>query len=442
MAKKNSVLKKLKFGIEIELFTLDRSGYMIDAADRLIERVKNMYPHIDIKRECGKNMVEVISKPSTNIPQLMESFLEDFESVLLCADKEDIVLYSYGTYPGKHNPETQDEHGYKVKEQIFGKQKFAIAKRCIGLHFHFSLPWGVFDYEQKIIKTLISSKNQDSMLNMYNLFIAMDPALTTFAQSSPYYQGKQLGKDARMIVYRGGDLLNYPQGLYAKYPQFGALQKYRDSSTDLMAVIKNKFEDWESIIGQFDINIKALLKRGSILDTAWNPVKLNSHGTLEHRGLDINNPRIIIALATLIEYIARDVQEKFVQVAVSKDAIKYPFKKIGNTIYIPPEEHVREKLQYKAAYKGLQDNMIYEYCKGLLELGKQCIPAKSLPLIEPLEDMIAKRKTVSDTILERAKTKNYGTELSNKEAATLALSVAKDLFKEIILTKQIIKNLK
>ena len=58
-----------------------------------------------------------------------------------------------------------------AKLKIFGKQRFNIAARCVGLHCHYSLPWGVFDYKNKIIKKLIDSKNKQSMVNIYNLFI-------------------------------------------------------------------------------------------------------------------------------------------------------------------------------------------------------------------------------------------------------------------------------
>lgn len=442
MAKKNTVLKKLKFGIEIELFTLDKNGYMIDAGRRLIEAVNRMYPEVIIKKESSASMVEINSGPSTNIPELMTNTLNDFEKVIHVAEKEDIVLFAYGTYPGTCNPKTQDDPRYHTQEKIYGKNRYAHSKRCIGLHFHFSLPRGVFDYEQKIIKTLFSSKNQDSMLNMYNLFIAMDPALTTFAQSSPFYQGKRLGKDARIITRRGGDLFNYPQGLYGKYQEYGDLQKYRHSGSDLLSILMNTYYEWNLVLEKMNFDINRLMKRGSILESSRHPVKLSAFGTLEHKGLDINNPRIIIALATLIEYISRDVQEKFVDVVVSKDAKKYPFKKIGNTIYIPPDDYVRFKLQPKAAYKGLESNMVYEYCKGLLELGKTIVPKKIQPLLEPLEEMISKKETVSDRIINQAKKRGIKDEMTPKEAASFALALSKDLYKDIILTKQIIKNLK
>jgi len=435
------ILKNLKFGVEFEVFTLDKQGKMVYSADKIIKKVKETNPQIDIVKECGKNMLEINSFAHTNIPDVMAKTLDDFETVLHCAEKENVVLYSYGSYPGQFTPQINKDKGYKIKDNIFGKNRFAIAGRCIGLHCHYSLPWGVFDPVNKIIKPLINSKNKQSMVNTYNLFIAMDPALTTFAQSSPFYQGKHLGKDSRVIVYRGGDVLKYPQGLYTNYQDFGMLQPYKVTGTDLLQIIKHRFDSWTKVLKKVDIGLRVFMKHGSILDTTWNPVKISPHGTIEQRGMDMNHPRIIIALAILIEYISREVQEKFVQVLPSDIGLTEPFKKEGNVIYIPPHTHVRFELQPQSAYKGFESENVFNYCKGLLKLGKQCIPKDKQVLIEPFEKIIKEKKTISDKILADARKLGAKNTISNKQAAELALKHSKDLFKEIIMTKQLIKNL-
>jgi hypothetical protein len=440
--KKIDTRKSMKFGMEFELFTLDNEGKMTNGAERLIGSIKGSNSKVEIDKECGQNMIEIKSFPHSDIPDIMVKVLDDFEAVLHAAEKEEIVLHSYGTYPGKFTAEFNKSKGYQIKEQIFGKQRFSIATRCIGLHCHFSLPWGVFDYANKIIKPLIKSKNQRSMINMYNLFIAMDPALTTFTQSSPFYQGKFLGKDSRAIVYRGGNVLRYPQGLYSNYQNFGMLQPYKITTVDLLQIIKKRYNDWVDTLNKIDINLRAFMKHGSILDTTWNPVKISSHGTIEQRGMDMNNPRIVIAVATLIEYIAREVQEKLVHIIPSDVGMAEPFKKEGNVIFIPPHTHVRFELQPKAAYNGLENSEVFNYCSGLLKLGKLCTPKYKLPLIEPLEKMLKAKKTVSDIILDEAKKMGVKTEISNNQAAELALRHSKELFKEIIMTKQIIRSLK
>jgi gamma-glutamyl:cysteine ligase YbdK (ATP-grasp superfamily) len=435
---RKQTLKTMRFGIEFELFTLDEQGYMTNGADRLIKRVKNEYPDIEIKRECAKNMIEITTPPREEVPHAMQTALEDYERVIQCAEKEKLILYSYGTYPGAFTPEFHSGKRYTDKEKIIGKQRFTIAGRCIGLHIHYSLPWGVFDSLERIIKPLIRSKNKESMVNIYNLCIAMDPALTTFAQSSPFYQGEKLGKDARMIAYRGGKELDYPQGLYANLPQFGALPNYKSTNTDILHVIGERFNEWTDLVKQFTQNVIILSKHGSILDNTWNPVKINAHGTMEVRGMDMNHPDIIIALAICIKYIIKAVQEKYIKVIPSDTGIEAPFKKEGNKIFIPPDSYVQNELQRKSAYNGLKDDAIYTYCNGFLKLAKEFVPLKKQILLVPLETMIETRQTTSDLILKRVKENpNYDDNtLTPAQAAELALKLSADLYNEVIFTKQ------
>lgn len=436
--------KKLKFGIEFELFTLDENGYMTEGADRLINRVKKEHPEIEIKRECGKNMVEIITSPQIEVPDAMLKALEDFEAVAACASEEKLILYAYGTYPGAFIPEFYANRRLNAKQKIIGKQRFAIAGRCIGLHIHYSLPWGVFDSLQKVVKPLIRSKNIRSMVNIYNLCIAMDPALTALAQSSPFYQGGRLGKDARVIVYRGGGDLDYSDGLYANLPDFGALQNYKSTNTDILHLIKERFLEWGGLLKKLGYSIVTLSKHGSILDNTWNPVRISSHGTMEIRGMDMNHPDIVTALAVVIRFIIKAVQEKFLNVVPSDIGATSPFTREGNVIYIPPDSLVRTVLQRKSAYEGLASDEVRDYCASLLKLAKEFIPENRLPLLKSLEDMLENRRTSSDRIIKKAEDLGIATEgeMSPAQAAALAFELSNDLYNEILITKENLKQIK
>src|SRR3989338_1408553 len=135
------IQKRLQFGIEFELFTLDKDGYMTDGAERLIKRVKKDHPNIAIKPECGKNMIEVTTAQETEVPDTILKSIDDFEKILVCAKKEDLILYAYGTYPGSFTAEIVNNKRNKAQERIFGKQRFSHSQRCIGLHIHYSLTW-------------------------------------------------------------------------------------------------------------------------------------------------------------------------------------------------------------------------------------------------------------------------------------------------------------
>lgn len=433
--------KKPLIGFEVELFTIDKQGYVIPAADELLKKAKKD-KNITIKKECAKNMTEIASYPSGNIPDTMVHLLRELEYLVSVADKEGVLLLPLGTYPGKFNPVMRGDRQYKIKESIFGKNRWKIGGRCSGFHCHYGLPKGIFDSQLRVLKMVVRSKIKDSFVNSYNFLIAADPALACFMQSSPFYQGRHLGKDSRMIMYRGGDALRNEDGLYANFEEFGGLPHYKPTALDIMDIITTRYETWKAYVKKLELNIKVLSIYGSVLDTAWGPLKINPHGTLEARGMDVNHPIFIAGVGTMIKYILRKLQEEFYTVVPSEIGIKEPFKVEGDIIYIPPFSYVRNELQGLSAYKGLESDAIYNYCRRFLKFSQSVMPANFLKLTEPFGEMLKKRKTVSDEILEHARRRGFrkGQEISSGLAAEIALHHSGRLLKEIISTKKIIED--
>ncbi len=441
---KQSTRKHFKFGIELELFTLDEKGFMCSGANKLISKVQKKFPHIDIKKECGQNMIEIGCDPDVLIPNIMKQIVEELESILHCAQEEKMFLYPFGTYPGRFEPEIQKEKRYEAQQKLLGQERFKVAARCVGLHCHYTLPWGVFDYLEKMIRVPIQSKNKQSMINIYNLFIALDPLLVTFSQSSPFYQGRCLAKSSRVVMYRGGEIFKCPEGLYANHQKFGALPSYILTGTDLMATIQKKYSEWSELLKSVDVVPEDVLKHGSILGTVWNPVRLNAHGTTEQRSMDANLPSVIVALALIVKFIAKHVQEKFIQVISSDMALKSPFKYENQTLYIPPHSYVRDTLQAKAAFEGLQSEDIFNYCSAFFKLVKSLMPRNRHYLLEPLETMLKEKQTLSDQMLKKAKElgmSNAG-ELSNEQAAQLALFFCQEFSQDLKTTMERLRQFK
>src|SRR3989344_5753275 len=202
--KSGKTLKKSLTGFEVEFFTLDGDGYVINAADRLLKKAK-LDKNLTIKKECAHNMIEIASYPDRTVKDTMNHLLRELEYLVAEAQKENILLCPLGTYPGKFNPSMRNEKRYKIQEAIFGRNRFQIAGRCVGFHCHYTLPRGIFDSQLRILKLIVRSKIKDSLVNSYNFLIAADPALTCFMQSSPFYQGTYMGKDSRIIMWRGGE---------------------------------------------------------------------------------------------------------------------------------------------------------------------------------------------------------------------------------------------
>jgi hypothetical protein len=327
--------KKSQVGFEVEMFIIDKKGFIVNKADNLLMKFANT-KQITIKQECAKNMIEIASYPDINIKDTMRNLLKELDLLVPLAEKEGISFYPLGTYPGKFDPDMREDEKYALKEKIFGKQRFRIAGRCVGFHCHYSLPKGVFDTELRVLKMMVRSKIKDSFVNSYNMMIAADPALTCFMQSSPYYQGRFIGKDSRVIMYRGGRPFDNKTGLYSNFQEFGGLPQYRLTSLDIMDMISNRYEDWKATIKKIGLNIQTLMMYQSVLDTSWNPIKVNSKGTLEHRGVDMNHPSMLINMGLIMKYLLKNLQEEFYSVVPSEIAIKEPFKVEGDVIYIPP----------------------------------------------------------------------------------------------------------
>lgn len=427
-------LKHPYIGLECEFMVLDSNGYISHAADKIIKEVKS------VKNECARNMLEIDAFHSRIITDTMQDMLERTQNLVDTMEKMGYNLYFYGTYPGKFDPSMRKHGTYGVKEKIFGAKKWKIAGRCIGFHCHYTLPKGMFDYISKHIKMMIKSKISQSLVGSYNMLIAMDPVFTTFAQSSPYYQGRLYGKDARMIFYRGSRILGV-EGLYTDYQDFGALPPYKHTLLDIVHLAEDRFREWSLLIKSLGINIKALALYGSVLDTNWTPVKINPHGTLEMRGMDMNRFEVLASLAVTMKFIIKHIHENYSFVVDSDVAIREPFKTEGDAIFIPPYSYVFNILQRDAALYGMDSPHVRLYCSRFLKLSAKTLPKDRKKFLKPLKKMIQNKRTVSDEIIIKAKKMGYKHAVPKSAATELALRISGNIEKDIEKTKKLVSRL-
>ena len=429
----NKVRKHHKSGVEVEYFLIDKKGKISNTAPEVIKNVKKLDPALAIVPEVGMNMIEINSEPETIIPELMNKMISDMEKIVSVAESSGLALYPFGTYPGKYTPVRTNDKRYEIKEKILGKKRFMSAMQCAGVHIHFSLPWGVFDSKNKTIKTMPSdSKYKEAMINTYNFYIAADPALATFAQSSPFFQGEYLAKDSRMVMYRSGAIKN-PDSLYANFPEHGSLPRYILTNTDMVHAIENRFADWVGILNKIKEKARNFFKSKSMLDTTWSPVRINAHGTTESRTMDANLPSVILALVIIMKFVSKHLQENFIKVKISDTAIDSPFVLKDGELIVPPDSHVINKLQVQSAYKGMEDQQVYEYCSAFLKLGESLVPDDRKHFLDPLRKMLTERKTVSDLIVLKAIELGWrkGEILDPTLAANIALSSYQDFLTDI-----------
>jgi hypothetical protein len=434
-------LKKLTIGLEAEFFILDKKGKIVDKADVILNKL-NKKKHIlgsEIVKEVGKSMIEVGSYPHESSVDTMQSLIKNIKTLIYVADEEGLRLCPLGTYPGKFTPQVRTDARYKTKEILLGKKRFMKSATACGFHLHSELPWGVFDKKKLKLKRLINSKNKECLVNAYNFLIAIDPAISTFMQSSPFYQGKYMGKDSRMLIYRGSQELEHSDALYYNFPQFGGLPSYKHTGTNIIDLIDQKYKEWFKLLKDLKITKANLPKYRSILEVGWTPVKVNAHGTLEQRGMDMNHLLIMLSVSVVLRRILRAIQDGNYKVVASDIAIKEPFKLDKKTIYIPPDIYVKNELQRASAYEGLANEKLWYYCKRFLHLSKMLDKKSVNGFFKTLEEMIEKKETVSDQIIKQAKKlghKDLTKDLPNDIAAEIALEHSKQLFQEIVLAEK------
>lgn len=441
--KKKNPLKRSKTGLEVELFLIDNKGDISYKGDDIFKKIQKRYPKIEIVKECGKNMIEIGCYPSVNSYNPALEIIDSIEHVIKVAKENNLHVYPFGTYPGNVEAKfTSDKSGrYKIKEKIFGKEKFALATKVIGFHHHYTLPRGIFNYETKNLKLLVNGKIKRSLLNSYNFQIAIEPILTLFTQSSPFFQSKLLAKDSRMLVYRGGKKLKYP-GLYSKYQQLGALPPYKQTETDLIRSLKSRQIRWKNLIKKIDPNIDPDKLYACNLEISWNPIKINKHGTLESRGMDMNYMSVLLGVSSLIKFCLKKIQRDFIEVSPSDMGITDSFIIRKGILFVPPHTHVREVLQKASAYEGFKNKELYEYSKKFFRFAKYLVPDYYCPLLEKIESMIENRESVSDEITKFAKNKKLidsRDKLSKKNARIISLHFSKKFEIDLKNTKKIVR---
>lgn len=438
----NVPLKRSLSGLEIEVQTLNKNGFIVPEADTIIRGCKKVNKKIPIVKECSKSMVELGAYPSVKVQNTAIDLLNNFQIMIEVAEKNDLVLYPLSVYPGTFEPVMRKNKWYKIQSKtLFGSDEFKMAGKTPAFHYHYTLPRGVFDKKKKFLKPLINSKVKKTLIDSYNLAIAMDPALITLFQSSPLIDGKYVAKDSRVLIQRTGKIFPF-RGMYHRQPKFGGLPIYKETLSDLIYVIKKRHSLFKKLAPENNIDI-SVVTTGKVLDFSWHAVRINKIGTLEQRTMDMNHPKYVIAGTVLLKYIFRKVQQDFLNVVPSDIGLEEPFKVEGNVLHIPPHTHLRKKLQYFSAYEGFENKEIRDYTRRFFRFAKKCTHRRYYKAIRPLGSTINRNKSVSDILLDKFKKKGYSQEdkIPDDECAKVALSSCTQLYDEIETTKKTIENL-
>lgn len=385
-------MKDRHVGLEQELFLVDEEGVISNRADEFLGRCNELSEQEGLESghfepECARSLVEVSTPPVESVDALADVYLATLQLALRAARDLGLRLYPLATYPLPVMPDMRDELHYRIQELTMGREKFLHAGRCAGVHLHLEVAPGTIDprvgvsYESSV-------EDREELLNVYNLVTALDPAIIALTRSSPFYEGELQEVTARTAYYRGSPDFA-PFGLYADLVAVGGLQPFAQGSEDLVALQFDRYREWLAAMDKADIGRELFESAGDgLLDAAWNPVRLNPHGTVELRGIDGNYPAVVLDAARLITGAVERVLDEGLTVKPTSEVGTLEVD--GSFLRVPDLEYIGEKLFRAAAISGTASLEVGAYLDSIFEFVGEAVAPK-----------LAAEKSTEDAALER-----------------------------------------
>ncbi len=423
--------RKSMYGLEIELFTLNNEGKLINAAPEILKKVEGTNLGKYVKKEISKSMVELLAKEKLSVRESAYTFLENLEELVGIAEDMGYRLLPLGAHPGKVAPKLHTTEWYDAKKAVLGKDTYKEASIC-GFHFHYTLPEGIVQKTTETIKKVGRSYARDIFLQQYNFLAACDPAMITLCQSTPFWEGVHWAKDCRVLVYRdmkvtrGEDSM---KGIHYTLPMFGGLPNYEFTLQDIRVMADAKKTQWLKLLEKNDFPTNQIACFPS-LKFMWGPLRVNKIGTFEYRGPDMNHPDVIFSTSRLLVYLLRRIEKMEIAVEPSDIGTDEPFVLEDNTIYVPPHSTLKN-LERQSVVHGFDSSSVHRYCSALLALTDK-LPGKPR-FLSRVKEMVRKKKSVSDEILDIVRKNGYdpSDEVSDDMMNHVALFHAEKLSKSV-----------
>ncbi|WP_373526343.1 glutamate-cysteine ligase family protein [Nostoc sp.] len=358
-----------RIGLEQEFFIVDAEGVITDRADELLQgchdlaQTQGRNPE-NFTPEFIKSMIEINTDPANGVSELADFYLQNLQILLLAAKHLELRLYPLSQYPLHLFPTIRDEPNYHIQARTVGYDRFLDAGRCIGTHLHLELPQGAID-PQVGVSYQVSPEARAEVVNLYNLATAMDAAIIALSRACPFYEGKVFGLAARTVHYRGNQTFGW-EGVYTHLPEVGALHPYADSVEQLVEQQFQRYYAWLAALDRTEVERSQFLASGgSLLKSAWNPVRLNGHGTIELRQTDGNYPDVILSIAALVYSAADRVRRE--SLTVRPSAGVHTFEVQDQQLVVPEFTYLNGELLYAAATEGVKHTGVKTYLDSLLQ---------------------------------------------------------------------------
>jgi hypothetical protein len=398
--------RKSMYGLEIEMFTLDEEGKLVNGAPKLQEAVKGKRIEKYVRKELSQCMIEVGAKEKRTIRECALSFMDNVEELVELGEGLGYRFLPLGCHPGRVQPKLHTTVWYDGKKTVLGKDVVKEG-RISGFHFHYALPEGIVQKSTETIKRVGRSPVVDIFISQYNFLGACDPAILTFCQSTPIWMGYHWAKDCRVLVYRDLKVTKGDKefrGIHYYLPIFGSFPGYEFTVEDIRVMADNRKSQWLKLLEQKEYPTNEIAGSPS-LKFMWGPLRVNKIGTYEYRGPDMNHMPFIFSASRLLYHALKAIEKKGLQVVPSDIGIEEPFVLEDNVIYVPPHATLRD-LERQSVINGLGSEGVHKYCSNLFSLVKKLSRTK-IPL---LKDMLESKKTMSDEILDMVKKNGYSLE--------------------------------
>lgn len=359
-------------GLEQEFFLVDEDGIPSNRADEFLARCgevaedENLDPGC-FAPECVRSLVEVSTPPATSLEGLSAAYLDSVGAALRAARDLGLRLYPLATYPLPITPALREETHYRIQALTLGPEKFLHAGRCAGVHFHLEVAPETLDPRVGVAYGSPPTAWKE-LLDVYNLATALDPAIIALTRACPFYEGRLTELAARTAYYRGNPQLA-PYGLYGELEAVGGLRPYAEDVATLVELQFDRYNAWLSAMDRSGVERRLFLAAGNtMLDAAWNPVRLNTHGTVELRSIDGGYPAVILDVVTLVHSVVRRVLGEGLTVRPASGVTT--FKVVDGALRVPDFEELRGGLFREAVTLGVESAEITAYLDSIFAFAR------------------------------------------------------------------------
>ncbi|HEY9622393.1 MAG TPA: glutamate-cysteine ligase family protein [Crinalium sp.] len=420
-----------RIGLEQEFFLVDDLGDLSHRADDFLAQCRAMASDwgCDAKYfvpEFVKSTVEINTPPAYTVAELAGSYLKHLDLALRAAREIGVRLYPLASYPLPVEPVMRDRPNCHAQARTLGYDRAQHSGRCTGTHLHLEAPPGSIDARIGVSYDTTPGDRAE-LLNLYNLATALDAAMIALSRSCPFYQGQLSQQSSHIVRYRGSQVFDW-EGVFTRVQCAGGLRPYANSIETLVELQFSRHYDWLKAMDAAKVDRALFLETGgSLLESAWNPIRLNAIGTVEIRCVDSNYPAIVIALMSLVNSVSQYVRRNGLTV---KSVIgQTRFEQQGLDLLVPDFDYLNGPLLYAAVTAGIKHPDVNDYLHSILEFARP-VNREDTDYLATLHTILTTHRTTEADILQQFQV--VPSELSRESGLSLVRQCCDRLEQEVL----------